>query len=174
MNKTNPFPHEHLTTERLRLRPISPADAGALSDLMSEDISKWVASWPFPITAAAAAEMIEKSINPYTFYAVITLADSDTVIGCIKTERSGRAAEIGYWIGNAFQRKGYLSEAATAVIDVMRDDPDLKLLIAGAQLKNNASHALLEKLGFAPSHEADVYAPARDQYERCQFWQMPL
>lgn len=37
-----------------RLRPLRPADAAALSALMTPEVSRWLASWPVPFTPEMA------------------------------------------------------------------------------------------------------------------------
>ena len=54
---------EALETARLRLRCVAPDDAHATSAMMTPEVSRWVAYWPFPFTYEMAVERIESSLN---------------------------------------------------------------------------------------------------------------
>ncbi len=57
-------------------------------------------------------------------------------------------AEIGYWIGESFQRKGILSEALPLVCRYIFDNTEVRQIIAPVISGNTASMHLLKKSGF--------------------------
>jgi RimJ/RimL family protein N-acetyltransferase len=57
-------------------------------------------------------------------------------------------AEIAYGIAPAYQRKGYATEVANALINFALSDPRVKLIRAHTLPETNASTRVLEKCGF--------------------------
>jgi ribosomal-protein-alanine N-acetyltransferase len=103
-----------IVTARLRLRCVSPSDAKALSILMTFGISRWLASWDYPLSVETAAKRIEefldramaKEVLPY----MIVDRWTEQAIGWISVQRSALSSsrgEISYWIGEKHQGKGY-------------------------------------------------------------------
>ena len=168
-----------LSTERLDLRVVEPQDATVLSELMSEDISRWVAAWPYPLSPAAAAEIVETAragaVDGTGLPMVAIETRTGQTVGWLKidiTAGSERIVELGYWIAEPAQGRGYAFEIAKAASDFAFSQLDADAIIAGAQIENRASHALLAKLGMTPSDEKPVWAPARQRWETCKFWRL--
>lgn len=57
-------------------------------------------------------------------------------------------ANIGYWIGPEFARRGYMSEAVAALVEYAFTELDLSRVEAVSLPKNAASRGLLERCGF--------------------------
>lgn len=57
------------------------------------------------------------------------------------------SSEIGYQIVPSYQRQGYASEAAKAVIDWAFCQPSVQTITAGCDADNIASRRVLEKIG---------------------------
>lgn len=66
-------------------------------------------------------------------------------------------ANVGYWIGPAYARQGYMLEALTALIDYAFDDLDLGRIEAACLPENAASRGLLVKAGFTEEGRAAAY-----------------
>ena len=81
--------------------------------------------------------------------------EGDELIGCVSLDRDNfnETPRIGYWVGRAFWRRGYATEAARAIIahgfDVLR----LENIEGTHFLENPASGAVLRKLGFVAVDE---------------------
>jgi len=175
---TNPnidlFESSRLIARRCRLE-----DAAPLSALMTAEISRWVAAWPFPLTTTKVTEILRGSIDAAQrgeeFPTIIVERSSNQPIGWLKlsrTENNVSEFELSYWIGEQSQRQGYAFEIASAAIDFAFANLSAIRVIAGAQTENQSSHALLAKLGMQSTREKPVWAPARQRYELCQFWQL--
>ena len=78
-------------TPRLRLRPVHEGDAEATARLMTPALSRWLASWPSPITAAAVAARIASLRQ--------AIAAGRTL--CFAIERREDGAMIGLGVGDA-------------------------------------------------------------------------
>jgi ribosomal-protein-alanine N-acetyltransferase len=149
----HPFPA--LSTKRLELRMITPADVKEIFFLRSDPrmmqyINKTLATtmddalnW---IHASAERAQKNEAVNWG-----LTEKGSDKVIGylCffnIRTEH--HRAELGYALHPGHQYKGYMSEAVSAVIDYGFSRMHLHSIEANVNPGNAASINLLQKLGF--------------------------
>ncbi len=167
------------SSQRLIALRCQVGDAVPLANLMTENISRWLAGWPFPLTTAMATEIIRESLSSAerdnSFPATLVEKTNDQPIGWLKltaTESDSMEYELSYWIGDASQRQGYAFEIASEAIKFAFNDLAADRVIAGAQVENAASHALLAKLGMTPTHEKLVWAAARERHEACQFWKL--
>lgn len=170
---------ERFETQRLTIRCCSVEDAPLLSALMSPEISKWVASWPFPLTPGQCEKMLlaNRTVakEGKAFPGIIIEKNTGTIIGWVKiaaTDDSCQSFELGYWIGESFQGHGYGFEAASGAVDFAFSKLNAASVRAGAQLANAASHELLRKLGMTEDGETDVWAPSRKRFEKCKYWKL--
>jgi RimJ/RimL family protein N-acetyltransferase len=56
--------------------------------------------------------------------------------------------EVGYGVAASRRRRGHASAAIGAIIEVARDDPALRSIVAMTAISNVASHRVLENNGF--------------------------
>lgn len=171
------FTDTSFQTERLIARSCRVEDATILVGLMTPDISSWVAVWPSPLSLEDAEKIISANIKAgkagAAFPAVIVERTTGTVIGWLKieiTDGSQLLADLGYWIGESFQRRGYAFEVSKGAIDFAFSRLKVDAVRAGAQVANEASLKLLAKLGMTRKGHEDVWAPARQRHEKCEFW----
>lgn len=154
---------EEIETKRLVLRQLTLEDAKAFSKLAGDyDIAKMTGSipHPFPLYSAEFKIMYLRRqkqrglAHPYA----ITKGGGE-LIGIIDLFRSvpDAALELGYWIGKPYWDQGYSTEAAKAIIAEARDTLGVEALLAGAFADNPASLRVLEKLGFKPTGEEEMY-----------------
>ncbi len=132
-----------LTTARLRLRPVTPADAPAIVEGVGDwDVAKWLAVVPHPYTADDAREFIEV-IAPRAegLWAI----DDGGLAGIISVE-----GEIGYWLARDRWGRGYATEAGRAVVD-WHFGRGARVLTSGYFDGNERSGGVLAKLGFQPA-----------------------
>ena len=177
-----PMPRPTLTTERLVLRPFTTADAPAIQRLASaREIAESTLLIPHPYPDGAAAEWIaghDDASNNHIF--AITLRDGD-VMGAIglHVDSNHDRAEIGYWIGLPFWGRGYVTEAAAAVVRYVFDDLHLNRVFAFHFTRNPASGRVLQKIGmqregtmrqhivkWGEHVDVDYYGIVRDEWEK--------
>ncbi|MBM4014152.1 MAG: GNAT family N-acetyltransferase [Planctomycetes bacterium] len=111
-----------LVTARLRLRPFVAADAPAVQRLAAAaEVASTTATLPHPYPDGAAAAWIAgheaaRAAGRSLDWAITTAADG--VVGAIALHPSAAHlnAELGYWIGVPYWRRGYASEAAAALV----------------------------------------------------------
>ena len=109
-----------IETERLILRRPRLRDAPRIAALLNNfEVTKNLARVPHPYTINMAVDWLirqKREWSPDT----VTFAVCDKrngLMGFCGMHREGRAAEIGYWLGEPYWGKGYMTEATAATID---------------------------------------------------------
>jgi len=150
---------EPIRTGRVTLRLITPAD---LEDVHAYQSLEEVARYQMfePRTREEVAEKLATWSTATTLendgdYLQLAVDLDGRVIGdiffAIKRARD-ELGEIGWTINPAFQRQGYATEAATAVLDLAFNTIELHRVQAELDPRNDTSVALCNKLGMR--HEA--------------------
>ena len=143
-----------LTTDRLRLRPVKLEDAAWIFPMMGDP--EVMAYWdvdaiddPQVIDAMIAYQVEEMAKTRAYYWAIERLADDAPLGECDLSEidRWHRRAEVGFILKREAWGDGLATEAMQAVL-TFADDLGLKRLGARAHVANDASAALLKKLGF--------------------------
>ena len=144
-----------LSTPRLALRPLGPADAAALFALYSdaEFMRYWSSPpWTDPAQALAMIDSDQRGMAAGEHLRLgIFLREGGALVGtCSLFHRveSCRRAEVGYGIAPAHWRRGYMTEAVGALIGHAFGPMQLHRLEADIDPRNVASARSLEKLGF--------------------------
>lgn len=136
-----------LYTERLFLRTITEADVAVVRAFgkdefaTDEDVLDWI-RW--------LKEKNEEDRLITNFY--IWLKDTDQCIGRVYIHSKpelNREVEIGYGIYEEYRNKGYVTEAAKAVVRYAFEKAGQNLLVAIVKPENIASRRVIEKLGFS-------------------------
>ncbi len=130
-----------IETPRLILRAVTLADAPWIERYVSDwDIARHTARIPHPYPPGGAVDFV-RSLDPKdgpTF--VIERREDREPVGLIGLELEGPGeAEIGFWIGKPFWRRGYASEAMAALVEHAFRKMGLASLIALAVPENRAS-----------------------------------
>jgi len=138
-----------IETKRLVLRAPIRGDVPDLVRLANnKNVASKLARMPSPYTRADAVGFIEITAlradeRPYA----ITL--DGRLIGVVGFSfHEGRPPELGYWLGEPFWGRGYMTEAARALIDTAQRTHYYDKIGAKALLTNEASLKVLGKLGF--------------------------
>lgn len=150
-----------ITTERLILRPVAASDAEAIAALVDNyKIAVMLARLPYPYKIEDARQFIawvKEQPADETVFAVCLDNEARSLIGICSYERRGEPhPELGYWLGEPYWGKGYMSEAVTAVVDHAFDAAGHERLISGCRLQNLASRRVLEKAGFEHSGQYEI------------------
>jgi ribosomal-protein-alanine N-acetyltransferase len=163
-----------IETSRLRLRAPRPGDAAAISEMMTPQVSRWLASWPSPFTAGMAAERIAAATQANAdgsalMFVIERRQDSAPVgwIGIVRDKPAGKRGILGYWLGEAHQGHFYMREAAPATVAAAFARLGLEVVEAAAQPENTASFAVMRACGMQPAGECMVFAPTRKREELC-------
>jgi len=151
-----------LTTPRLILRPLVVGDATHFARLLGPDPDavRQMAQMPDPCTEAAARSWIEARLGPGAcVFAILRRSDRE-FLGVAGYGGQADMPEMGYWIGAAYRRQGYTTEAIKALIDFARRG-GVKRLHADTFPNNPASARVLAKVGFVAVGVVQRDFPAR-------------
>ncbi|MCU0833429.1 MAG: GNAT family N-acetyltransferase [Chromatiaceae bacterium] len=137
-----------IRTERLILRWFQPTDAEVFAALAGDRaISDTMISVPHPLPAGFALGWV--TAGAPNRFAVCEVA-SGLLAGAIELRELDYehcAAELSFWIGRPFWRRGYASEAGLAVIHHAFVTLGLNRVYAFHMVRNPASGQVLAKLG---------------------------
>ena len=134
-----------METERIR---ICPASRAQMERMIAAEQDKGLKK--------AYIEMLEGSLShpeDREWYAMWMIEKTDgTLIGdlCFKGRDTGRNPEIGYGILDAYQNRGYASEAVRLALQWAFLHPEVKAVEAETDPGNTASQRVLKKCGFRP------------------------
>ena len=158
-----------LETERMTLRPPIHSDFRAWVALRRESrefLTPWEPSWAtdhlsrraFTNRVYWAARSIHNDSAVPLF---LTRRADNTLLGAITLDNIRRgpaqSATLGYWIGAAFARSGYMREAIEAVVHHAFRALDLSRVEAACLPENAASRGVLEVSGFKYEGVAQSY-----------------
>jgi RimJ/RimL family protein N-acetyltransferase len=148
-----------IETKRLILRPWKKKDKKDLiENINNKNVVKYMScSVPYPYKQKDASTWINRCENKekkkikdeYPF--AIELKLEKRIIGGIalhEIDSSSKRAEIGYWVGEKYWRKGIVSEAAEALLNFSFNKLKLNRVYAFVATQNIASNRLAKKLGF--------------------------
>ncbi|MDX9860977.1 MAG: GNAT family N-acetyltransferase [Rhodospirillales bacterium] len=137
-----------LTTRRLLLRPLDPADARHFARLFGEDSDAiaMTATLPDPCTEEEAGKWIARRVRDSHGFAICRAGDG-VFVGAVGFGEVLDRIEMGYGIGRPFWGNGYATEAVREAVRHARA-VGVAALEAYTFPTNPASARVLEKNGF--------------------------
>jgi len=146
-----------LTTPRLRLHPLVPAEMQDLLHGRPADGHRWADGYPLDGTLVAVAMQVELTDHgvdpgPFGHYQLLLPGDdgAGVVIGDIgfhaPPDELGEVS-VGFGIVPAARRHGYAVEALRAVLDFALARPEVRSVHADTDLVNLASQRVLQAAG---------------------------
>jgi ribosomal-protein-alanine N-acetyltransferase len=172
-----PFPRSE--TNRLILRRVNAADAVATAELMTPEVSCWLASWPFPLTEEVAGARILAArkwavAGDAAPFAVVLKASGDLIgwVSIIRDRERPERGALGYWFGEKYMGNGYMREAAPIAIAAAFEFLKLDVIEAAAQQANSRSLAVMRGCGMKLVGQRMVHAPSRGRYELCDVYEI--
>lgn len=150
-----PFEYDALSTERLALRLLAPADAPALFAIFSDpEVGRYWSSQPWT-TMEQADEYVAKADEGVASGAALRVGVEVAATGQLVGQAAlsafneqNRRCDIGYAFGRAHWGMGYAGEALRALLGYGFDRLDLNRVEADIDPRNAASARVLERLGF--------------------------
>ncbi|MEM9344352.1 MAG: GNAT family protein [Pseudomonadota bacterium] len=158
-----------IETERLSLRPPGHGDFREWADMRASSadfLVPWEPAW-------ATDHLTRKAFTNRVYWAQRSIAqgsavplflfarEAGTLLGAITLDNIARgpsqSATLGYWIGQAHARHGYMTEAIDGVVHYAFQTMDLSRIQAACLKENDASRGLLEKCGFKYEGVAQAY-----------------
>lgn len=158
-----------LEGEQVCLRPPAERDWRSYAEIRAASrrfLEPWEPTWPadalsrdafFRRLSRYAADW--RADSGYSFF--LFEAGGSEVIGGISMSNVRRGVAqcgtLGYWIGESYSRRGYMSEALTLVIDFAFTELALHRLEAACLPSNTPSQRLLMRCGFSQDGYARKY-----------------
>lgn len=144
-----------IQTERLIIRLAEPEDAEAIFSYRSDFVANKYQGW-LPDSVEEVSDYIRNmprtiAVPDSCFQFAIILVDENRLIGDMGvrfTNHNNMQAEIGCTLHTAYQKKGYATEALTAMVDYFFGILDKHRIIASVDPGNTPSVRLIERLGF--------------------------
>jgi ribosomal-protein-alanine N-acetyltransferase len=150
---TTPLPT--LLGDRCLLREFHLSDAASIQR-HADDVAVWCnlfEGFPRPYTLEHAKAWCNGGARNAAMGLVWCIERAGEAIGCVGLRPDAGwlrcNAEVGYWIGRAFWRRGIMTEALTMVTQwAWRAMPELTRLYAPIYASNEASQKVAERCGY--------------------------
>ena len=148
-----------LETQRLILRKWTEEDAESLFEYAKDPEVGPITGWPPHKNVEESKNVIRNVLNGAECYAICR-KENNIAIGSIElilnrhtdmTERDDEC-ELGYWLGQPFWGRGYMPEAARALLLHGFEDLGMTTIWCGYYDGNQKSKRVQEKLGFLFHH----------------------
>ena len=137
-----------LTTERLLLRPWTPEDLPDILQIFGDEETNHFLPW-YPLkTMEEAAAFFAERLTPQAdggLHAALCLRESGEIIGYLNVS-SEPACDLGYGLLGSHRGKGYVTEAALAVLDHLTAQ-GLPYVTTTHDVENPKSGAVMQRLG---------------------------
>ena len=137
-----------IETQRLILRDATLDDAPCYALGVGEyEVARFLTPVPYPYTLAMAMDWLRQArpATPERAMLIIELPGKG-LVGCVSL-----LSELGFWIARPHWNCGYVTEAATALLDWHFTGTDRDFVVASAHHDNAASLAVQRRLGFRPT-----------------------
>jgi RimJ/RimL family protein N-acetyltransferase len=156
-----------IRTARLRLRKLKPEDQYRIADAMqTPDIVRMLTAVPLPYDHHDALDWIRcwenEEIDGWAY--AITF-DGGALEGVItidwRESKTHSGWTLGYWLRPDHWGAGYMSEAASAVVERFFSRMMGEIVYSGALCENPASLKVQEKLGFQVTGTSQTFSRSR-------------
>lgn len=160
-----------LTTERLLLNQPNLQDIPRLLEIMKNPVySQNMTNIPYPYTETSATFWVNLALegleigDKYIF--AIRLKGSSTIIGGVGLgiDKANNKAEMGYWLDEQYWNKGYITEAAQALVHYGFETLLLKRIFASHFTHNEASGKIMQKIGMEQEGVLKAYTLKDGEY----------
>jgi ribosomal-protein-serine acetyltransferase len=154
------IPREPIPTERLVLEPVSHAHDDDLlqASLASRpELLPWM-PWAVDLTMdSQSAYVDERGLPGWDVGSpAFAITHDGAAIGVIGLDRTGEDEyEIHYWLQTESTGRGFVTEAAQALIAWSRDALGARRIVLHAGMENRRSLAVAERLGFTRDGELE-------------------
>ena len=153
-----------LVTRRLTLRPPLEVDGDAIFEAFNNsNITANLGTPPYPYMREHADEWIEKNRNGangcvYTIHRERLIGS----VGVHDASQEGEPPLLGYWLDEPYWGKGYMTEAARAVVARAFRHYDTDSIRSYAHADNAGSLKVMDNLGFERTGEGQAFNAVRN------------
>jgi RimJ/RimL family protein N-acetyltransferase len=141
-----------LNTARLVLRQPGPEDVDAIVEGLNDfEVTRFLTKVPFPYRAEDANWWLGTLTEPQPGRAHFAIDLSGKLIGVVSLE-----SELGYWLDRKHHGRGYMTEAAEALLRWHFAALPADNVASGAHVGNAASLHVQNKLGFRDTYRRSM------------------
>ena len=164
-----------IKTERLILRKWTVQDAESLFMNAKDQEVGPIAGWPPHQDIEESREVISNVLNGKECYAICE-KENNTAIGAIELKLNGYnditehddECEMGFWLGKPFWGKGYMPEAAKALLKRGFEELGMTTIWCAYYDRNEKSKKAQQKMGFVYHHTIkDAPVPLLNETRTC-------
>jgi len=150
-----------LISPRLTLRPPAPPDAEDIALWLSDRaVARMLAKVPHPYHVEDAEEWIDRvAADPA---AMVYTVHRERLIGVVSLEGDPAAPTLGYWLAAPWHGRGYMTEAAHALLAHAFATRGIGVVRSSVFADNPASLRVQRKLGFCIAGAGETFAHARN------------
>lgn len=149
-----------LVTRRLTLRPPTKLDAEDIAlGLGNWNVARMLGPVPFPYHRQDAEEWVD-SLAGRPEGLVYTI-HRERLIGVVSIEGAGPIPHLGYWLGEPWHGRGFMTEAAQALLTYAFATRDIEEIVSSVFVDNPASLRVQEKLGFTVTGIGETWSRSR-------------
>lgn len=146
-----------LITKRLTLRPPLEIDAEAVATaLVNPKVANMLSKVPANYALDDACDWIARGKGKPCLYTI----HREQLLGAVEVHNEALHPVLGFWLAEPFWGKGYMTEAARAVLARAFRFYDAPEIGSAALTKNTASLGVLEKLGFEQVGTGTLHVPS--------------
>ncbi|HSI72052.1 MAG TPA: GNAT family N-acetyltransferase [Fimbriimonas sp.] len=177
-------PIEVLETERLLLRPLREADASRIQQLFPNiNVLRYmnaIIPWPYPPDGAEQflqTILPKMAANEEYYWGLFAKGSDEGLMGVIGLTPSSETAHRGFWLGEPYWRRGYMTEAVAAVNDWAFDRLGMNEILVYNAVANVGSHQLKansggEVIGYGESDFVSGRLPAAKWRITADAWRL--
>lgn len=158
-----------LTTPRLTLRQPLASDAERLARFLDNfAVAGNLSRVPYPYRLADAKAWLRtwRADTPASETGFTIALPDEGLIGHVGFHTEADGVVIGYWLGQPFWNRGFMTEAVRAALDWFFETTDAERVGSGVFHFNKASLAIQKKLGFTETGTSTRLCLARGEEVR--------
>lgn len=155
-----------LSTDRLRLEPAASSHATGLFPLFDNwKVARWLSGPEWPQSPGLFDAWLQRTMaaNAEGREATFVLLHDSRPIGVVGVNQRRGARNLGYWLGEPYWNRGFMSEAAATLLRWFFAAPDHYFIVSGAIEGNGPSLRIQRRLGFIEVGESGVKSRPLDR-----------
>jgi RimJ/RimL family protein N-acetyltransferase len=160
-----------IRTARLILRALRLDDAGPLFSLFNNwNVVRLLSSPPWPFELAHAEWFVRSAVAqaPGFDEELLAITRDNAFMGAVGVRmreagplQRGPGPRLGYWLGEKFWGRGFMSEAVAAFVRFIFNKVGSDTIYSGAFADNSASLRVQEKVGFVRESTSTLFSNPR-------------
>ncbi len=149
-----------IKAERLLLRRLRHQDAPEITKLISNwNVIQWLSNPPYPYQLSDAEAFIARVSSEQTTWNKVRLAIEidGALAGMVGHEPNACGTLLGYWLGEPYWGKGYMTEAVGIFLKSYFEVADNNKIVSCVLRGNEASLRIQRAFGFETVGESELF-----------------